>query len=1500
MEEKIIITNIKEEIESGGSKNPLYLASYRKSERWLPFGLSNEIPWFHLFYEEQLKYIIPYGLKTLKNRANDSLTLKEIFWFVVCVRYLKQLDKIDISFVYSFIKDCFINSNSTVGFVSKPNSVSGSAGNKYPDVHSTFYALATLKGLDKFGEFFNSLQIVDIPIKMRNYILNLKDKNGFKHCADKTCNICMTEPRSSSLYFAVLSLLLLGDEGEAKRQKIPNLGKESYGTYDYCFVLLLKKFLKVKDIDQEELTAYNHHQRSDGGFKIGEKVPASDIKETFWVAYTLENYSWFNDYNRGGVFSYILEKFRQFKPGEDSLNLETLIDYARLIILYAQLMENVISKAEDILFKNLESQTNVNINELELRGGFKKVEHELIDFISNNYNFKLSIIDHETLFRRFLMRYDDFNQSIARKIMNIVGTSTVVSLSDIKNTINHKKPRKLHVKMELIESLLNDMIKENFFTGIMEQKFLSGRVFKRQSFNEKFIISDKPIKYEMINREKVRLREVINEIHGFIRQVENTNERIMQEVESLLLFEQEQVAEQRMNVVIKNTLIEATLYDRNIENFSKEFVYLNVEPQLKELKQKWKKIYDGLQSKFQNIHYILNIKINEIKQLKNQRDQLQILENTIKESSNEIDEYIRLLDNALMDTTNLKANKQAQIESINEIRDLIRRIGKQIEQGDNSVSKISHAINTDNKDIKKRRKELISLWASKKTEFETFYQFLLTGFTKFDEFLKTIEETNLKMIEKVAYVNAAINEKISARNHSEALDILEKDINNISKELMTFSKAFREEINSFMKNNRRVHYLGLYVEEMWNQKEIEITEFFPKIRDYLRKEINLNLETRLTDDFKYEVDRAILSLQTKILETQKSTEDAIKKLVPKVAYQEIVKNYKELTEFLDSTHQNLKNHETQVRLSKPNLADSLLIYNEKWFTFYDTFKVKIAETQKNTIFDLFTLILDRIQSEQNTYVISFSEISKSVNLDNSSIESNLKEMIDRSKISGELHGETQSLILYSKDFYLNRKLKKELELELKKFDDIIENLKYIMEVPSKNNFINASNEYKSIISEYNRIRIEIDSKFDNFIETFKINQKNQQFKELKDKFYENLEMIRQTVDNYSDKLQKASEMKRNIDDQLAHLSDLLNTEIYSVEKELTKRKLTAMKKNLEWFRGRAKTIKESIDKYDTEIEEMFKKSIGTDSAITELFRELKRYYFDKKNVIVRNFEEKFALNHDKITENENERLSKVFESFIADYRTMIEQIFEKSDIDIKWNLSLYNHKEALAGLNRIVMEIKKLREKSNKAIEKKYKELVQGFKPFEMPGKFIIENWHGYYSRLEKRLIEYITKNQGEIIKKHFGILIKGAMHEYVSIGIEAKRLGIDKNIMIDRLNVLCAEGELPGKYDSIYEVYQEKDAVEIPLNEMELIKKGATTTVLFLNKLKSIFDRYNRIITSIGAIFTITGWLLSITGNWILVAMPITFLFAILLYVGWSIRKEKYSQIKDLYKSKD
>ena len=280
-----------------------------------------------------MRNIIPYGLKTIKERAKDKLTLKELFWFLTCARYLKMLDRVDINFTYSYIKSCFYNSSSAVGFVSKPISgdyaVTPISKQVAPDIHSTFYALASLKCINKFNEFFTSLQVLDTSMKIRGFILNLKSKNGFKHCASKTCNFCITEPRTSNSYFAVLSLLLLGDENQAVRQKVPAKSKDAEGLYDYCFALLLKKFLKDKNVDVDELYLYNQFQRKDGGFKIGEKTATSDVDETFWITYTLENYSWMIDYNRGGVFSYLLEKFRFFKPGEDTQNLESLIDYSR-------------------------------------------------------------------------------------------------------------------------------------------------------------------------------------------------------------------------------------------------------------------------------------------------------------------------------------------------------------------------------------------------------------------------------------------------------------------------------------------------------------------------------------------------------------------------------------------------------------------------------------------------------------------------------------------------------------------------------------------------------------------------------------------------------------------------------------------------------------------------------------------------------------------------------------------------------------------------------------------------------------------------------------------------------------------------------------------------------------------------------------------------------------------------------------------------------------------
>ena len=216
------------------------------------------------------------------------------------------------------------------------------------------------------------------------------------------------------------------------------------------------------------------------------------------------------------------------------------------------------------------------------------------------------------------------------------------------------------------------------------------------------------------------------------------------------------------------------------------------------------------------------------------------------------------------------------------------------------------------------------------------------------------------------------------------------------------------------------------MEEIWNQREIEIMEFFPKIRDYLRKEINLNFETRLIDDFRYEVDRSILSLQNKILETQKNCREDINNLIPKTAYQEINKKYNALFSTLTETNEAIQNHEKQVKLSRQSVDESINEYKQKWDNALETFKLKINESQKNIIFNLLIKVLESIEKDRHNHYIGIDIIAKELDVDPTIIQSHLNEMIDRSKISGEILADKNRLILYSKDYYQNRKLMKEL------------------------------------------------------------------------------------------------------------------------------------------------------------------------------------------------------------------------------------------------------------------------------------------------------------------------------------------------------------------------------------------------------------------------------------------------------------------------------------------
>ena len=89
----------------------------------------------------------------------------------------------------------------------------------------------------------------------------------------------------------------------------------------------------------------------------------------------------------------------------------------------------------------------------------------------------------------------------------------------------------------------------------------------------------------------------------------------MGEIESLIIVGIDpQFIEERLTFNIKETLMEASFFNKAIESFSSEFELINPQIALSTLFKRWEFVYSSLQKNFQNIRRILTIKIEMLRE----------------------------------------------------------------------------------------------------------------------------------------------------------------------------------------------------------------------------------------------------------------------------------------------------------------------------------------------------------------------------------------------------------------------------------------------------------------------------------------------------------------------------------------------------------------------------------------------------------------------------------------------------------------------------------------------------------------------------------------------------------------------------------------------------------------------------------------------------------------------------------------------------------------------
>ncbi|MFX1237449.1 MAG: prenyltransferase/squalene oxidase repeat-containing protein, partial [Promethearchaeota archaeon] len=464
-----------------------YITTFKK-EPFKSFALIKKKDIGHFYFSEYDQVVKVYKYYNANLLRVGSLNIENIYWFLLLRKYLREDKKEHLEEIFKFISKCEVNLGDKIGFKFSPNS-----RQKYPDIWSTYFALASLKLLGVLKTYLSHKGKVDVRKAVLDFLASHKRNNGYLHCQDKECPIDKKTSTVRTLYFVLDALILLGIDVRANREEFRNIIGDFKREPTIVFKLLCSKFIETDfDVRDKEIQYLYQYQKENKGFSF--KKIEGQINTTFWVVYALNNYSWILDYNPMGIYSFINSKFQEILVGE--LNSIRLMELSKLTILMSIIWEKFIQEIERVLFKQLEQDNYVDLNQIKNTFGLVHGIDEVISFINLNYTINLRILDNHVEFRNFIRNLSKGTQVIVQELYNRLKNNSIVSLTDI---LKKYKSSHLSENIKLREDIIpivKKLTNRNFFKGTVRTKrsiLKTKYLFYLNFFLEKIIVSDTEI-----------------------------------------------------------------------------------------------------------------------------------------------------------------------------------------------------------------------------------------------------------------------------------------------------------------------------------------------------------------------------------------------------------------------------------------------------------------------------------------------------------------------------------------------------------------------------------------------------------------------------------------------------------------------------------------------------------------------------------------------------------------------------------------------------------------------------------------------------------------------------------------------------------------------------------------------------------------------------------------------------------------------------------------------
>ncbi|MFX0177297.1 MAG: hypothetical protein ACFE85_13845 [Candidatus Hodarchaeota archaeon] len=1457
-----------------------YITEFKK-EPFKSFVLieTKDISSFYLSqYSQILKFYQQFNEKFLTDK---SLNLENIYWLLLLRKYLKEPRENKKEEIYKFIKSCEveIHDYDYFGFKSAPEQ------GKKPDIWSTYYALSSLSILGMLNEYINSKEKNEFIRKINNFINSHKKGHKFLHCFDKDCEICKKESYAKTLYFVSEILKLIGIEIRLYTKEfqsyIDHIRKDSSIVYKLAISKALDLDSEVKDKEIENLYQF---QKSDGGFSY-ENTEGS-ITNSFWIAYILELYSWKLDYNPAEIYSFINKKISDLLDDQDNWNFTAVRRLAKLIILLSYIWKKFIEEIERIIFKQLEKEKFIDVDQIKTALGLTHGIDEIVLFINLSYNFNLKVIDTLTEFNNYIKDFSVGKKLLLKEIFNQIQDNSIISLSDIFKKYkgsSHYEPMKLK---EDLFPLLKELMNKHLFIGNI-------RTRRGISFNKKYylcldfafkkiIITDMEIDIETLSNEKEKVLEIKNDIYNMTLSLNDAVSQIKEEIESYLILDEVGYAKERLKFILRNALMEADFLNENIENsFNEDLKYINIQARLASEISRWKKSYSILQKRLNNLDKYLKEKILEKQELRQFDKILDDLDSKISEIEGNINKELDVFGKYFNEVLE---NGYSE-EKFNLVIQALNRISQYVSKYDSVIYKISQQITTKENKIVKKHKKVINYWIKIKENFDILSNYYSDGFQFFNSNLKQVESINEGLNLEIIELKEKAQLKVNEGKFKDAFEIIKKESDNLLQKKIQEIKDIKLQVSNEIEKKQKLYLLFKHLQDkLENLEEILIDTIAEQVQS-LKKGV---LEERNRVKFE-DFDNFILGeIQRfkKVLGEYKSKLDETKdrKISP------VVQGFDKILIDFDNINKKYQNKLTDLKDIIEN-SDAISMSIMQWEKFSEFLNHEITNLKDEYVNEIITDEMILMCESENTDKVDLKKLSDKLNLKCKALIPRIKEMIDISRIQGDLNEDNKYIIVHTDHYYkikdlINFTENKLLNNSHKTIGKIL--ALYDSSIKNKTLAVNIL-EIQNRIDDFSSFEAIIRDQFRKKIEELNINENRFESIEFKKHLEEIIENNISAINSIKISLTLFVNLQNSIGQEFNNLKLSLEKEFSRFfedyeEHHSYERLYDAFEIKNKKIENKLKTVYEKID---NKIKETLEKSLDSRKFETEI----REFVVSNKNHIQKLYDDKLNLINEEINHLKDETFRSKFIDDLNRYKIHLSQLLGTLQARVEDYIDYEEFKRAYSKISKREKGI----EIETKEIYREVRNLIKDYdrlaKNFSTKNRHIISDFEKFLKNFKDILAEKVKSLEEMIIKSYVEMAIKAVSNQYLTLSFLQNELKIKKQVIQDRLISLISAGSLKGKYDPRLGLYYEDPDVLKSLNETELevIKKMNFRFYMFYKHLKNFTSQNYSIFAFLAAILSITLSISTATGgNPSIFIILIISAIIIIIYIIVKKRKQK------------